>query len=206
MAHGDKAPGWVDLAVVEYNAHRSESLQVFAASQQTLTFGASAIGIVITAGVAFWSQRFTAALVFLIVLPLLSVAVVVQWVGQTIALSHVGFYLERLEDALRSAHDDIPDTVLIWERWLRSMQSSKRPDYRWYASATIFVFGLLTLGSIVLGAYRAWQGHETYVLAVSIGEVFALAALAVVLARQAVSAAEQTRLAEGGPRPGPGGE
>jgi hypothetical protein len=192
---GKSPPGWVDLALAEYNAHRTQSMAIFQASQQTLTFGATAVGIVITAGVAFWKEPLTATLIFLVVLPLLSVSIVVQWVGQTVALSQVAHYLEGLEDALRSAQVDTPKSVLTWESWLRSRQSSKlwKPDYRWYASAAIFVFGLLTLGSIILGAYRGWDGHETLMLVLSAIEICALAAIAVVLALSAVNAGERIR-------------
>ncbi|MFL5936918.1 MAG: hypothetical protein ACJ76U_08745 [Gaiellaceae bacterium] len=193
MAKADSQPGWVEFALAEYNAHRTANNLLFTAGQQTLAFGATAVGVTITAGVAFWDQRLPSTLIFLAVLPLLSTAIVVQWVGQALHLSRIGFYLERLEDTLRSVHSDTPRGILVWERWLHSMQSTKRPDYRAYASAAVLVFSLLTLGSILLGSYRAWHGHKVVVVIVAILETVALAALAALLASQAMRSAERVR-------------
>jgi hypothetical protein len=177
-----REPRWVEAALKEYEAHRAEILNEAAAQQQILALGATAIGIVVAGGFNVWDNKLIATVAFLAAVPLLSVLVLVQWAGRAYAMMRVGVYLERLETAARNTLA-APDPVLTWEATLAKL----RPDRPWHVQSgwndfgAVGVFALLAGGSIALGAYRGWAGHEVLVgiLTVTLGFVIAASVVAV---------------------------
>ncbi len=86
----------------------------------------------------------------------------------------VGVYLEGLEDALRTAYSEVPPSVLVWEKTLAKARPRNwwTPHYEWNDFGALAIFLLLAAGSIALGGYRAYHGHEgTAVVAVSLESV-----------------------------------
>jgi hypothetical protein len=170
-------PSWINGALAEYEAHRAEVLSEAAAQQQTLALGATAVGILVAGGFNVWDDQLLASVAFLAAVPLLSVLILVQWAGRAIGLMRVGVYLEGLEDALRTAYSQVPPAVFIWEKTLAKARPRNwwTPHYEWNDFGALAVFFLLAAGSIALGAYRAYDGHEgTVVVVVSLESVVLL--------------------------------
>jgi len=157
---------WVLVALAEYQAQRAEVLAAIQARQQTLTFGAAALSILVAGAFHVWDNRLLAAIAFLIVIPIVSVAVLIQWAGQVIALERNGAYLGGLEKAIRGAYGAVPNPVLTWEA-RQSAPTGPKPDYRWHEVAAFVVFGLFAGGSVALGAYRASHHHSGLVFSVT---------------------------------------
>lgn len=97
----------------------------------------------------------------------------------------VGVYLEGLEDALRTAYSEVPPAVLVWEKTLAKARPRNwwTPHYEWNDFGALGIFLLLAAGSIALGAYRAYDGHEATVVVVVLLESVALFVCAFALFR-----------------------
>ena len=188
-------PGWVSVALEEYRAHREEVLANQHGQQQSLTLGAAAIGILAAGAFNVWDDRVVASIVFLGAVPLLAMGVLLLWAGEVLGMMRVGAYLERLERELRAAHPDAPAGILDWERSLGEPEQSVRwwrPQYAWRDFGAVMVFVLIALGSIVLGTYRSWDGHE-WIAAVGLAIGLAVVALAWKLARDLGQARDKAK-------------
>lgn len=167
MTAGERnhGPDWRTAVLAEYQAHRAEVLAEGQGQQQTLAFGATAVGILAAGGFNVWDDRLLAAAVFLGAIPLLCVLILVQWSGRTAGLMRIGVYLERLEKALRSGYPSAPRSVLCWEETLSNLRPTQwwRPHHGWNDIGAFSVFVLLAAGSIALGAYRGYEGNELLV-------------------------------------------
>jgi hypothetical protein len=145
-AEVEETPGWMDVALADFNARRASLLSVLQAAQNTLALGATAVGILIAAALNVWDERLLASITFLVAIPLVCVLVIVQWAGQNILVVQIKAYLEGLERALREARVKVPEPVMTWEEKFSAARRAKQwwiPDLRWHASAAIFVFVLL---------------------------------------------------------------
>jgi len=179
----DDQPGtdWVNAVLAEYGAHRAEVVAAAGTQQQTLAFGATAVGLVVAGAFNVWSNRLLASAAFLGAVPLLCVFVLVQWVGYAAGLIRVGLYLEHLEDALRTAYPAAPPQVFVWEKTLAAATRRGnwwKASYEWHDFGAIAMFTLLAYGSIALGAYRAYARHEAAVTAVVLLEILMLSGIA----------------------------
>jgi len=128
--------------------------------------------------------------VFLGAVPLLATMILLIWMSQILGMLDVGRYLLSLERDIREALTDTPEELMTWEQKISTQSAlSWPPNYAWHYLAVLGLFGLLTLASIVLGAYRGFADHEQAVtitaVAVSlvIVAVFTTVGAAVVRAR-----------------------
>jgi hypothetical protein len=182
MGNDEDRPEWVEAALAEYSAHRAEVLAGLQAQQHTLTFGVTAVGILVAGAFNVWDERLMASIAFLAAIPLLSIVVLIQWTGQVLGTMRVGFYLEGLERALRNELDP-PKPVLMWEQGIVKRQPRRwwKPHHSWHESGTVAVFVLLSAGSIALGAYRGYDGYESEIVTIAAIAGVLLALVAVLL-------------------------
>jgi hypothetical protein len=159
---GRQAADWIGAALAEYEAHRAEVLAEGQGQQQTLALGATAVGILVAGAFNVWDDRLLATIAFLGAIPLLCILILIQWAGRAFGMMRVGVYLEGLEDALRNAYVSAPAPVLTWEQTLVSMRPNRwwKPHYGWNDFGAVAVFASFAAGSIALGAYRGFGGHE----------------------------------------------
>jgi hypothetical protein len=180
-----KKSAWVEAILAEYQAHRAEVLSEAQAQQQTLALGVTAVGIVIAGAFNVWDNKLLAAVAFLGAIPLLSLLILVQLVGRALGLMRVGVYLEGLEQALRQAYPSAPGATLVWERTLALPRIRRqrwwKPSYEWHDFGAIGLFILLACGSVALGGYRAYAGHEATATALLVSELMLLALIAAAL-------------------------
>jgi hypothetical protein len=89
MANRHELEPWVGAALEEYKVHRTGFQETLATAQRTLAFGATAVGILVAGAFNVWDteDRLPPTLLFMVVVPLVSILVVVQWVGQMSLLS-----------------------------------------------------------------------------------------------------------------------
>jgi hypothetical protein len=188
-------PPWVDAALKEYDAQRTAAIEGYKAGQQTLTFGATTVGILVAGALNVWTEALPATLLFLGVIPLVSAVVLVQWVGQMLALRQVDQYLQKVEEAIRYAYPSLPETLFTWEstfpdRKRIGAKSWMAPDLRWHENAAITAFSLLALGSLVIGGYKGFAGHPVIVTVVGVLEGVALTLVGILLLSELGGAAK----------------
>ncbi len=159
----DRRDGWLDAALAEYEAHRQEILAMTQAQHSTLALGVTAIGILAAGAFNVWNEdRVVAPIVFIAVVPLLTSMILVIWASQVVGMFNIGHYLRGLEARIGDAVGDGPGGIMSWEETATKEKIRTRtPTYAWHYVAVIVLFGILTVGSIVLGAYRAWSVYET---------------------------------------------
>ena len=199
-----KAPEWMEVALEDFKARRATVLALLNTTQTTLAFGATTVGILIAGALNVWEERLVASLAFLVAIPLVCLIVFANWAGLVLGLMALSAYLVDLEKTLRSTYQDVPDTVLAWQApWTAGfvLRPPERkwwlPDVRWLAGAGPAIFVLLAAGSIILGAYRGFKGHEALVIAVAVLEGFVLIVVSLLVtrgladARQAVESFSQ---------------
>jgi hypothetical protein len=187
-------PVWFEAALAEYDAHRAEVVSEAQAQQHILALGATAVGVVIAGAFNVWDDQLLATLAFLLVVPLLSALVLVQWAGRATAMMRVGVYLEQVERTL-AGHTGAPVPLLTWEATLARLrpESVWKPQAGWNDFGAVGIFGLLSAGSIALGAYKGWNGHEVGIGVVGVIQGLLLSVFVVFLGRGVASARKEAR-------------
>lgn len=187
-------PPWIEGALAEYEAHRAEVLAEAAAQGQHLAFGATAVGVVVAGAFNVWDERLLATIAFLVVVPLLSAFVLVQWAGSAAAKMRVGVYLERIETTIGLA-TSAPAPVLTWEATLARMRPDRlwKPQAGWSDFGAVAIFALLAGGSLALGAYRGWSGYEAVVGLVTAIESVILILIVVAIACGVATVRQEAR-------------
>jgi hypothetical protein len=149
-------PEWLDLAVEEYKALRTEITETSKAQQWAIGLTLTALGVIVSQASNLWKDPLLATAVFLIFVPMLVTMMLLVWLAQIGSIIRTGAYLSGVETAVRDAWPGVPDGVFGWERYLRG---SERPWWtHLYEWGHVGVVGLLTLvgaGSIALGWYKA---------------------------------------------------
>jgi hypothetical protein len=195
-----KPPDWMQLALEDFKARRASVVALLQAAQTALTFGATTVGILIAGSLNVWDERLLASLAFLVAIPLVCIIILINWAGLVIALMQLGAYNTSLERTLREAYENVPESVMTWEAHWAERFLTRRPhkkwwipDIRWAAGAGPVTFVLLAAGSIVLGAYRGFAGHEVAILVIAVLEGFVLALVSILLARELTTGHERFR-------------
>jgi hypothetical protein len=160
---------WIDVAMHEYDAIRSEIDHCLANQVSILSFGAATVGLLVTAAAALWTSSVAlAGSMLLFVVPLACFLTLVVHAGELVRMMRAGRFLYAMEvwvnETLGGPREGL---LLAWEHWaIRSGQNDVDQHNR---RAIAIVFGLLALGSIFVGFWRlesAPKGHVTLALAV----------------------------------------
>ncbi|NQS98088.1 MAG: hypothetical protein HQ591_06520 [candidate division Zixibacteria bacterium] len=120
--------GKVQVMMEEYKSLRSESLQSMGNRNSILTFGLGTIGLIFHAGISIINtQDVFSFLIFSFFLPVLSLLLLVLWMGEAERISRVGVYLVDFEKKVNEIfkNDEQLRQLLHWETWLREFKQSK---------------------------------------------------------------------------------
>jgi hypothetical protein len=145
------------------------------AQHSTLALGVTVIGILSAGAFNVWDDRFVVTVVFLAAVPLLAAMILALWASQVWGMLDIGRYLLSLEANIAKEVDDPSTGLMTWERQLSTQIGwAREPNYAMNAVAVLALFAFLTLASIVLGGYRAWDDHEVETLAggLTVGLIF----------------------------------
>jgi hypothetical protein len=172
MAETNEVPEWAAAALEEYKMQRAAILDTQGAAHRTLALGITAVGILVAGAFNVWdsSDELPATALFLVVIPVVSALVLLQWAGQILFLTARGKYVQDVERAIRQAYPLLPEKLFTWEDSFdeRHWISGKwwKPDLRWYMHAATVVFQLIAVGSICLGVSKGWEPWGVGVLAI----------------------------------------
>jgi len=148
-------PPWLDVALEEYRALRSEIIETQRAQQWTVGLSFTALGIVASQVTDLLGSPVAAVAVFIVLVPLVICAFLLVWLAQIGGMMRLGGQIWRLE--LRVHQDWIaPEEVFAWETYLRDPDSKTHSFrvYEWGYGGIVTIYSLLALGSIVLGQHR----------------------------------------------------
>jgi hypothetical protein len=172
MAETDEVPEWASAALEEYKTQREAILETQGAAHRTLALGITAVGILVAGAFNVWDSpdELPATALFLVVIPVVSALVLVQWAGQMLFLTARGKYVQDVERAIRQAYPSLPKRLFTWEdgfnerHWISG--TWWKPDLRWYMHAATIVFQFIAVGSICLGVSKGWERWGFIVLAI----------------------------------------
>jgi hypothetical protein len=168
-------PVWLELALEEYRALRGEIIATMETQDGGLRFGVAALGIVSAAGFNVWDDTAAAALIFLVVVPFVSVVVLTVWMGEVTRMMRAGRHILKLEEVFDQRIEDLPSPIMKWETRLRDPDSDVtrwERHYEWNYHAIVLMFWSIGILSIAAGLYRGVWGDDP------VGNAIAVAAAA----------------------------
>ncbi len=163
----------IEILIEDYKLLREESLQSMKNRNAILTFGLATLGFVIHAGVSsftagnqsgYWFSFF----IFYLGLPLVSLLILILWVGEAARMSRTGIYMKEREVLVNllsgsiidkyknnvNFENDFPkhyDKVLYWENYIREKIGKKKTrQLKFPYLAVLFLFFGISLGSIIV--------------------------------------------------------
>jgi hypothetical protein len=164
---------WEEIALEEYKTLRQESLESISQAQGTLRGGVVALGVLAGLAVGVRSAGEIAQVTLALAGPGIAVAVVMQWLLETLRSVRAGTHIAGLEQAIARHAVDAglgDDPPLRWESQLRRQFSQEATfAYHWTV-----LLGLLAaaLPTVALGLYAlADDGEWGWFALGSVGDV-----------------------------------
>jgi hypothetical protein len=162
---GPQIDGWLLVALEEYKSIRTESLDSMKVQNTILSYGATTIGVILTAGISIIDKHMLLAdeAIFLVFIPLIVFFIVMIWAGEVARMYRAGTFLADREQSIsRYVYKgymvntwDKP--ALEWENWLRRKSSdNETPHEKLYIQhySVLAMFLFLAILSIVIGNYK----------------------------------------------------
>jgi len=150
----------INIKIEEYKTLRAESLQSMANRNSILAFGLATLGLVFHAGVSTMpDQGFLAFSIFTLALPILSMLVLILWIGEAERMSRVGLYIKQVEGEINQYFGD-EAKLIYWETWLREAPDSRKKTqqllYPYYAIVVLF-FGIAVFSPMYIFVFSEFK-------------------------------------------------
>jgi hypothetical protein len=133
--------GWLSVALEEYKSVRTESLDSMKVQNTILSYGATTIGVILSAGISIIDKDMLLAdeAIFLVFTPLIVFFIVMIWAGEVARMYRAGSFLAGHEDIISRYVDKVyilnnwDEPALVWENWLRQIgDNNETPHERLY--------------------------------------------------------------------------
>jgi hypothetical protein len=164
----------IEILLAEYNSLRTESLEAVKNKFQILSFGFA--GLTVFVGSALTARITIAAslLVLLVIVPTLSKAITIIWLGEHRRMVRAGGGVAALEIEINRIAGE---NLLGWEKWVRSESRVMSLPYR----TTLAIFQLTSGTSVVVGGLVLWRFLSGQNSSVPAYVILVLALVAVVI-------------------------
>jgi hypothetical protein len=140
----------IEILLAEYNSLRTESLEAIKNKFQILSFGFAGLSVFI--GTALTARISIAAslLVLLVIVPGLSKAITIVWLGEHRRMVRAGGGVAALEIEINRIAGA---NLLGWEKWVRSESRVMSLPYR----TTLGIFQFASVASVIIGGLVFWR-------------------------------------------------
>lgn len=168
----------VEILLAEYNSLRTESLEAVKNKFQILTFGFAGLSVFVGSALTERISIATSLLILLVIVPTLSKAITIVWLGEHRRMVRAGGGVAALEIEINRIAGE---NLLGWEKWVRSESRAMSLPYK----TTLGIFQFASGASVTVGGLVLWRFLEerhspaaTYVMliiafmAVAILEIF----------------------------------
>jgi hypothetical protein len=151
----------LEIYLKEYEAIREEIVTTMNNRTQILAFGLATIGVLFNACISGYTDKpatspFVSSFLFFGI-PLISIFVLLLWLGEYSRMQRAGKFLERLEEQInREANRQL----LTWE--IKLDKGKKHMGLPYFATAGIFIG--ISFGSFCLGVYWFPTSYDKQVL------------------------------------------
>jgi hypothetical protein len=171
---GPQMDGWLSVALEEYKSIRTESLDSMKVQNTILSYGATTIGVILTAGISIIDKNMLLAdeAIFLVFIPLIVFFIVMIWAGEVARMYRAGTFLADHEQIISRYVDKMyilknwDKPALVWENWLRQKSyDNETPHEKLYIQhySVLSMFLFLAILSIVIGNYKlSGVGNPVY--------------------------------------------
>lgn len=142
---------WIEVALEEYRMLRQEILRAAQARHSIAGHGLIVIGVLFAVAFATWREPVPAALLLLVVVPVLCYLLLVVWLGETARMLDAGHALGGLEERIGARFPGEPPP-LSWASRLRDPAALARAARgRWGGVAVVLLFLFSAACAVVAG-------------------------------------------------------
>lgn|GEM_PF-1991078 len=182
----DELKLYLSILIEEYKSLRDESKQASINMFSALSWGTGILGIIMSIGFTQWDkQPVIVLLIFYIIIPIIAAISMFFWLSEAIRLKRAGDYIclieqkvkiilnefkqyhltkakwlelqEKIEESIGLPHSSLDlSSPLVWEQWLRDMNSKKTltgGHFVWIYIIKLAIFPLLMFSSFLIGTY-----------------------------------------------------
>jgi hypothetical protein len=183
--------GWIFAAIEEYKSVRTESLDSMKVQNTILSYGVTAIVLILTAAISIIDKESLLIVdeaIFLILMPSIIFFIVMIWAGEVARMYRAGSFLVQQELIISqyvnkvTLHNSWNKPALSWENWLLrgTTHNSETPHQKLYMQhySVLAMFVFFAILSITIGNYKLGMTYVEYLIIIDIGEACALVCLA----------------------------
>jgi hypothetical protein len=176
--------GWVYAAIEEYKSLRTESLDSMKVQNTILSYGVTAVVLILTAGLSIIDKEglvMVDAGIFLILIPTTIFFIVMIWAGEVARMYRAGSFLVKHELIVSEYVGMVSKPALSWENWLsQNGVNNEAPHKKLYIQhySVLAMFLFLAVLSITIGNYKLGSTYVGCLIIIDIVEASALACLA----------------------------
>lgn len=143
----------IEILLAEYNSLRGESMEALRNKFQVLAFGFAGLSVFVGSTLTGKTGLATAALILFVIVPTLSKAVMVVWLGEHRRMVRAGGGVAALETEINRLAGA---SLLGWERWVRTESRAMSLPYR----TTIGLFQFASGSSVLIGGLTILRSLE----------------------------------------------
>ncbi|HEY0716755.1 MAG TPA: hypothetical protein VGD68_03995, partial [Streptosporangiaceae bacterium] len=140
----------IEILLAEYNSLRTESIESVKNKFQVLTFGFGGLAVFVGSALSARVSIGVSVLILFIIVPSLSKAIVIVWLGEHRRMVRAGGGVAALEIRINQIAGE---NLLGWERWVRSESRAMSLPYR----TTLGIFQFASVASIAVGGLVLWR-------------------------------------------------
>jgi len=140
----------IEILLAEYNSLRTESIEAVKNKFQVLTFGFGGLSVFVGSALASRISIGASLLILFIIVPSLSKAITIVWLGEHRRMVRAGGGVAALEVKINRIAGE---NLLGWEKWVRSESRAMSLPYR----TTLGVFQFASMASITVGGLVLWR-------------------------------------------------
>jgi hypothetical protein len=164
----------IEILLAEYNSLRTESIEAVKNKFQVLTFGFGGLSVFVGSALAARISIGASVLILLVIVPTLSKAITIVWLGEHRRMVRAGGGVAALEVAINRIAGE---NLLGWEKWVRSESRAMSLAYR----TTLGIFQFASVASITVGGLVLWRYLEDRHSSATAFVILVLALLAVAI-------------------------
>lgn len=164
----------IEILLAEYNSLRTESIEAVKNKFQVLTFGFGGLSVFVGSALAARISIGASVLILLVIVPTLSKAITIVWLGEHRRMVRAGGGVAALEVTINRIAGE---NLLGWEKWVRSESRAMSLAYR----TTLGIFQFASVASITVGGLVLWRYLEARHSSATAFVILVLALLAVAI-------------------------
>lgn len=164
----------IEILLAEYNSLRTESIEAVKNKFQVLTFGFGGLSVFVGSALAARISIGASVLILLVIVPTLSKAITIVWLGEHRRMVRAGGGVAALEVTINRIAGE---NLLGWEKWVRSESRAMSLAYR----TTLGIFQFASVASITVGGLVLWRYLEERHSSATAFVILVLALLAVAI-------------------------